>query len=203
MRLPSGNLWATKYVGTGPDAPYGKLFSWGAVSGKSYSNKFDLQYGEEYLDWSTYLFSREGGMRVPNLIKYCNSAAYGYDGFVDNLSILELRDDAAHVIMGGGWVMPTEEDIRELQSSCSAKYVSDAAILTSRYNGAQLKLPFSFVGGYADIIQIWSSSLIASDCQNAFVFYATMDGGDGLQIFSHGQLRYYSGNVLGVLRGGL
>ena len=41
---------------------------------------------------------------------------------MDNLTTLELADDAAHVHMGGDWRMPTKDEIVKLCDLCNKCY---------------------------------------------------------------------------------
>ena len=43
----------------------------------------------------------------------CNIVV-GKEGFVDNKTILEPEDDAAHVNLGNDWTLPTIEQVEEL-----------------------------------------------------------------------------------------
>ncbi len=45
------------------------------------------------------------------MTKYCAMSSYGT---VDNKTVLDLVDDAAQANWGNNWVMPTDEEIREL-----------------------------------------------------------------------------------------
>lgn len=107
LGLSSGTLWATMNVGATKPEECGNYFAWGETKGY-YSGKTDF-------NWSTYTWSNGG----PNkLMKYCNNSNYGYNGFTDNLTELELTDDAAYVIWGSSWRMPTIEQWNELLREC-------------------------------------------------------------------------------------
>lgn len=92
LGLPSGTLWATWNIGASAPEEYGDYFAWGEIAPKRTYN------------WSTYKFGQEN-----NYTKY-NS--------MDGLTELELEDDAAHVIWGDGWRMPTHKDELELVREC-------------------------------------------------------------------------------------
>ena len=93
--------WATCNVGA--DKPYdiGDHYAWGEIEQKS-----------RYL-WINY--------------KWCNKVYNDYfkynsdinTGIVDNLTELELIDDAAHSKWGGNWRMPTKEEFWELENNCT------------------------------------------------------------------------------------
>ena len=88
LGLPSGTLWATMNLGAQSISDPGSYFAWGETSTKSnYS-------------WETYDFGTEN-----NLTKYNTS---------DGKTKLDLEDDAAHVIWGGDWHIPTKAQWDEL-----------------------------------------------------------------------------------------
>lgn len=93
LGLSSRTLWATKNIGAEVPVEYGQYFAWGEIAPK---NNYD---------WSTYKFGR-----VSNFTKY-NS--------IDGLTVLELEDDAAYMILGKNWRMPTYEQGNELINECS------------------------------------------------------------------------------------
>ena len=67
-----------------------------------------LPIGKTFDDWGAY--------------KYCNGSEYSLTkyntdsarGVVDNKTVLDLSDDAAHVHMGSDWRMPTKVEMEEL-----------------------------------------------------------------------------------------
>ena len=106
LGLPSGTKWATDNVGAAVPEGYGDYFAWGETSTKETYNR------------STYRYSNGG--EVYNLTKYCNNAEYGYNGFTDALTTLEVADDAAAVNWGSGWRMPTVDEIQERENECTS-----------------------------------------------------------------------------------
>lgn len=88
LGLPSGTLWATKNVGSENPESIGSYFAFAEVTPK-----------EDYQQ-SNY--------------KYYSSGTYTKYNSTDNLSKLELQDDAANYNWGGDWCMPTREQIDEL-----------------------------------------------------------------------------------------
>ena len=93
--------WAKWNLGATAPEESGDFFAWGETSPKS-----------EY-ESDNYRFSEKG----KGLVKYNSKDNYG--SVVDNLKQLELCDDAAHVILGGDWRMPTAKEIKELNDNCS------------------------------------------------------------------------------------
>ena len=86
LGLPSGLKWATCNVGADSPEEYGDYFAWGEVEPKA------------TYDWSTYKYCAGSSS---TMTKYCNSSDYGKDGFSDEKTVLELKDDAATVNWGG------------------------------------------------------------------------------------------------------
>ena len=94
--------WGTCNVGASKPEEYGNHYAWGETETKS-----------DY-SWDTYKWSKNH-----YLTKYCKWSESGYEGFTDNRSTLEPEDDAAHVVWGGDWRMPTSEEIEELITECT------------------------------------------------------------------------------------
>ena len=99
LGLPSGTLWATCNVGANSPGEYGDYFDWGETKPKS------------TYDWSIYKYCNGTG---DSMTKYCTSSS---DGTVDNKNELESSNDAATVIWGRDWQMPSEEQCEELINS--------------------------------------------------------------------------------------
>ena len=101
LGLPSGTLWATCNIGADTVEEFGDYFAWGETEPK------------ELYDWKSYQFGRFIHERY-ELNKYCTDSAYGLNGFVDNLTVMEPDDDVARVCWGEGWRMPTIGEWEEL-----------------------------------------------------------------------------------------
>ncbi len=132
LGLPSGTLWATCNVGANNPEDFGDYFAWGETSPK-----------DDY-NWDTYRYSNGGSNGHPNLTKYCSDSDYGYNGFTDNLTILQPEDDAATANWGNGWRMPTKEECQELFSYCTWLYTTQNGMTGMRIigpNGNTLFLP--------------------------------------------------------------
>ena len=115
--------WATCNVGAQKPEESGDYLAWGETAAKdSYS-------------FSTYKHSVNGS----RLTKYNSSATIGYNGFSDNKTNLELADDAASVLWGGKWRMPTMSEFDELRNNCNWTWTTQNGVagylITSKKEG--------------------------------------------------------------------
>ena len=120
--------WATCNVGASSPEEYGDYFSWGETCPKS-----------DY-SWSTYRWCN--GSQT-TLTKYNTNSRWG---IVDNKTVLDLSDDAAHVNWGGSWRMPTAEEWTELQTQCSWEWTTINGVNGRKVtgpNGNSIFLPAS------------------------------------------------------------
>ena len=124
LGLTSGTLWASCNIGASSPEEYGDYFAWGETAPKS------------NYDWSTYKFGNES-----NFTKY-NST--------DGLTQLELEDDAAYVILGKGWRMPTHEEELELAKECTWEDVEVNGISGYKITGPNGNSIFMPRGGIYD-----------------------------------------------------
>lgn len=90
--------WADRNIGANSPEDSGLYFQWGDTVGYS---KEQIGVDKEFT-WNDYKWGTE-----ENPTKYNDS---------DGKTVLDLEDDAAYVLMGGDWRLPTKEDIEELFS---------------------------------------------------------------------------------------
>ena len=132
LGLPSGTLWATCNIGANSPEDYGDYFAWGETITKS-----------DY-SWNTYTYCN--GSQT-TMTKYCNNSSYGYNGFTDDLTELELSDDAAYMNWGNAWRMPSKTQFDELINSSytTTIWTTQNGIygrkITSKFNGNSIFLP--------------------------------------------------------------
>ena len=154
LGLPSGLLWATRNVGATSPEDYGDYFAWGETTTKS------------YYEFETYIYCNGFYFQ---LTKYCNYSSFGYNGFTDNLTILQPGDDAATANYGGR--TPTKEEWQELIYNTPAQWTTRNGVnglLFTSSNGNSLFLPaaglwHSWLSGAGDNGYYWSSSLNTDD----------------------------------------
>lgn len=129
LGLPSGTLWATYNVGAHVPEEYGDYFAWGETTTKT------------AYDWSTYKHCN-GSQNT--LTKYCCNSNYGYNGYTDNLTVLQAGDDAAKVNWGSSWRMATREEWDELLNKTTRTWTTVNGVngwMFTASNGNSLFLP--------------------------------------------------------------
>ena len=165
-------MWATCNIGAIKPEENGDYFAWGEIETKS------------SYDWSNYKYCM--GSQT-SFTKYCNQTNYGYNGFTDRKTILDQEDDAAHIIWGGDWRMPTVAEFEELLDKRNCDWfwygngntlfggMAGYAVVSRKpgYEGNYIFLPAS---GYDSKSQgrlgyYWSSSLVESCNYNAHTLY--------------------------------
>lgn len=180
LGLPSGLKWATCNVGASKSEEYGDYFAWGETEpyyteGHSQDSPCsNWKTNKTGYNWASYNWCNGSSSTQT---KYCTSSSYGT---VDNKTVLDLADDAAHVNWGGEWRMPTKEEQDELRTKCTWTWGSQNGVngyTVVGPNGNSLFLPAAGyrlnsvlydVGSYG---YYGSSSLSSSYSNNAYVLY--------------------------------
>lgn len=158
--------WANANLGADSEEAYGDYYAWGEVETK------------EDFSLSTYKWW-DGSY----LIKYNTRSS---NGTVDNKTILDPEDDAAHVILGGCWRMPTYAEWIELIDNCSIEWTTENAVVgmrvISRTNGNSIFLPAAGLRSGTNFIYVgingyyWSSSL--NNNNPPYAWYLNLNGGN-------------------------
>lgn len=158
LGLPSGILWAKYNLGASSCEEPGDYFFWGDT--KPCENGSRYKYVNE--------FYYEGGGESQYL-KYVTDKD---EGIVDGKTTLDLSDDAASVMLGELWSIPTVSDIEELLKYCIWKETEKNGIDGIEFtgpNGNSLFFP-SFDGCYAPSYNLllgftsyWTQSLSSND----------------------------------------
>ena len=99
--------WAPMNIGAVAPEDYGDLFAWGETKPKNFY---------AYTNYAWY-----SGYSEITVIKYCTNSFYGT---VDNKTVLDLENDAAHINWGGTWRMPTYDEWNELKERCMWEWTS-------------------------------------------------------------------------------
>lgn len=105
LGLPSHTLWARTNIGAESPEEYGDYFSWGEVEKKNVFSLDKYKYNQDTEGFTKY---------VPKSQK-----SFGYKNFSDDKTELMPSDDAAHVIWGTGWRIPSYEQMKELVTCCT------------------------------------------------------------------------------------
>ena len=197
LGLPSGTLWATCNIGASKPEEYGGYFAWGETvpyGKEDRSNSMNYattgSYTKTIYSWKTYKYSTSSGTSIikpASITKYCSDyggwgSYYGYNGFTDELTKLELSDDAAYVNWGTAWRMPTFGQFEELINvfNTSITWTNENGVnglkIVSDSNGNSIFLPAAGIrfdrwenaGSYG---YYWSCTLNASNPLDAGNMY--------------------------------
>ena len=169
-----GLKWATMNLGaTKPEEP-GLYFAWGDVAGQYAATTGTGAFSKSY-EWKTTPFNNR-------------NSTYQSTWFSNNQSLWITDDatlkpdyDAANVLIGGGWRMPTKEDLDNLLSNVNREKVTDyngtgvtGWICTSKTDATKaIFLPATGFGSGTGLSNAsaygcyWSSTLAVSNKGNA------------------------------------
>lgn len=160
--------WANCNVGANSPEEAGGYYSWGEIEEKT------------NYDHSTYKWSANTDWANWKMAKYCVNSNYGT---IDNKAVLDLDDDAANVISGVRWRMPTFAEFQELLDNCTWEWTSVNGVNGYKVSGNGNHIFFPASGcRYYDEEEVrylgegasyWSSTLNAecNDCADVFSFY--------------------------------
>lgn len=105
LGLPSGNLWAMCNIGADSPIESGSFFAWGETKPK-------LDYS-----WDTYFDTNDQGATF---------IEYNTDGASEQFHYnLKLKNDAAYVNWGGGWMTPDSDTFNEIIKNCCTVFTTD------------------------------------------------------------------------------
>ncbi len=173
--------WATTNVGASKPGDYGDYYAWGETSTKS------------TYDWSTYKYCIGSD---DTMTKYCTNSNFGT---VDNKTTLEPSDDVAQVKWGGGWRMPSIEELQELKEKCKWEWTQQDGHSGYRVTGPNGNSIFLPAAGYrydsslynaGSYVNYWSRTLYESDPSYARSLYY----GSG-RIYAGSSRRYFGYSV--------
>ncbi len=207
LGLPSGTLWAKMNIGAEKITDYGDYFAWGETTPKKDADGNYLLYNLKSYKWytsDTIVETDADGFETitykEGYTKYCYDSSCGYEGHTDNLTTLELSDDAAHVNWGGAWRMPTREEFNELINNCTWTWATLNGVngykVTSKAEGNTNYIFLPAAGwrygtslyNAGSVGNYWSSSLDESGPNSACVlrFYSDyQDWSDYYRYFGH------------------
>ena len=191
LGLPSGTLWATCNVGAENPEDYGDYFAWGETEpyyteGNAQSTASGIwKTGKSAgYTWSSYKWCNGS---YSTMTKYCTQSYYGT---VDNKTVLDPEDDAAHVQWGGKWRMPTKAELDELRTECIWEWTQLNGVngykVSSKQSGNTNSIFLPATGGrdngdlsvVGSLGHYWSSSLGTGYSYGAFIVYFYSDNVD-------------------------
>lgn len=192
LGLPSGTLWANMNIGASSPEEFGEYFAWGETQKKnsfSKNNYLGFQAGWAETDKDGFVV-KEYPDTYPD---------YGTD-------IKQTEYDAAHVILGKGWSLPSKEEFQELLTNCKWEPVTKNNVfgfkVSSLVNGNWIFLPGAGEGQAHGIMPesacyYWTSTL----CNNssAYMFNSWWSFGYSYNIYA--QDRYYGHSIRAVKSG--
>ena len=111
-----GPYWATTNVGAEKPEAYGYYFWWGDTIGYKKENN---QWGATDGSVSGFSFEEEN---TPTLNKSID--ALKSKSWITADGVLAPEHDAAHVHWGGGWRMPTQQELDDLVNKCNWKWTT-------------------------------------------------------------------------------
>lgn len=159
--LGLSSRYATCNLGANTPMEYGDYYAWGELEPKS-------QY-----DTVNYLYSVNGNNK------------YGHAGDCSRLdasikTILDPKDDVAHIRLGGSWRLPSLNDISELHDKCSWRWMKrnevKGYLVTSKVDGYTDRSIFLPAAGFlldSEAINIgrsghyWTSRLYSQNAKHA------------------------------------
>lgn len=152
LGLPSGTLWASCNIGAYSPEGTGFFCAWG-----------ERDYWKDEYSLATYKWCNG---TYNSMMKYCTNSDFG---IVDNKTTLDLLDDAAYILLGNNWRMPTINECDELIKNCTWTWVTRSCngeertgyIVTGK-NGNSIFIPAAGQYHGSDInmyAYYWSSTL--------------------------------------------
>lgn len=121
LGLSSGTLWATCNLGAQNPWEYGDYFAWGETKPKT------------TYTWDSYKHANKDKNK---LTKYCFDENFGNGRYTDNLSELEVKDDAA--AKKTNWRTPSLKQFQELIDCCDWQWTKEHGVngyvVTSKKN---------------------------------------------------------------------
>ena len=180
--------WATCNIGADKPEEYGDYFAWGEMAPhykSGYAQEEPQEHWNSYMSdgywWSTYMWSKD---THSSLTKYCNAGDLGNNGFTDKMTELVPADDAARMLWGSKWRMPTKSEMEELFNKCTWTWTKENGVYgyrvtsnVSGYTDRSIFLPAAGIRGGKSLNGIdydgmyWSSSLDTDNSLMAWSIY--------------------------------
>lgn len=202
LGLPSGLKWASFNMGASKPEEFGDYFAWGETEPYYFSlNPKRWKEGKkDGYSWASYTWCNGVGTQ---LTKYCLSSGADYwdgEGDPDNKTVLDPEDDAARVVIGDGWRIPSSIEMQELINQCTWEWTMLNNVLGYKVtgpNGNNVFFPAAGLmngGGLIDVYSgyYWSSDL-APGTGSAYAWYIYFNS--GRQEIGWGNLRCFGFSI--------
>lgn len=177
LGLASGTLWATYNVDADKPIDFGRIISWGEYESKTSYN------------WESYTMCVDADRE--NIIKYNK---------IDSLETLEPEEDAATILWGYTWRIPTFPECQELINGCKWSWTDDfngtgvaGRLGTSKINGNTIFFPLTVKN--AESVGYWTSTINTDERSRSYY----MNTGKS-KIYITGYDRCWGRNVRAVVR---
>lgn len=186
--------WANLNLGATELWEPGDYYAWGDT--EPYYTSLNPLVWREGKDtgysWSSYQWTNGDDIL---LTKYNTDSSLGN---VDNKTILDPSDDAAHIVLGGKWRMPTKDEWNELINSSEFMWTANNGIngYVFRRNGKELFIPVAGVFTNQELLDddksgnYWASTLCVEDPTQADRVGMSVEGDPGVntRVRRRGQL---------------
>ena len=202
LGLPSGTLWAPCNLGAINPEDAGNYFAWG--DSELYYTSLDpltWKQGKTGFDWTNYKFTSSGTTNSDVVLSKYNST--------DGKTTLGIEDDPANIILGGGWKVPTKQQIDEILNVNNCTWSAWTQVnnmwgtyCTSNITGNSIFFPCagyiadSEIKEYNNLVRITSSTLTSTYkyCLGIYKNHSKNTVNNNLQIY-----RYYGDIIRPVL----
>ena len=179
--------WASFNLGATKPEEYGDYFAWGETE-PYYSSLDPLSWKEgkeNGYKYSSYKWSMAG--TGYDMTKYSTNEKYGYNGFTDGKTVLDLEDDAAYRALGGKWRMPTHEECIELRNNCTFAWVTvngvAGAKFTSPTTGNSIFLPAAGTFSGTDMTDLDRGYILSSSLYESISAFCWLLGFKSNEIY--------------------
>ena len=175
-----GPYWATTNVGAEKPEHSGYYFWWGDTIGYKWENR---QWVASNGSVSGFSFEEEN---TPTCYK--GLAAFESEGWITADGVLTPEHDAAHVHWGGGWRMPTQQELDDLVSKCNWAWTTmngaqgwivtgkDSASIFLPAAGRGYETSLRYAGSYC---YYWSSVPFSSYYYSCGLYFSSGGHGTG------------------------
>lgn len=183
--------WASLNLGATSIEDFGDYYAWAETEthyevGYSQSSSPKWKSGITGYNWASYKWCN-GSMTT--LTKYNTESRIGK---VDNITQLELSDDAARQKLGGNWRIPTDTEWAELINSSSWEILTQNGVkgvkFTSNNNGNTLFIPMAGLwnakGYFTGIGLYWTANIPKVQiCHSANTLYIDLES--NYKVYQH------------------